>query len=50
MMSLPDFDVKKWCVYNEKKKELELKKDAPEEIQKKFQDWQEEMLKMRYKI
>lgn len=36
-----DFDVKKWCVYNEKNFELEVREDAPEEIKEKFKKWKE---------
>lgn len=32
----PNFDTKKWCVYNETTFELELKEDAPQEIKEKF--------------
>ena len=37
----PNFDTKKWCVYNETTFELELKEDAPQEIKEKFKKWKE---------
>ena len=44
----PDFDIDKWCIYNEKKFKLELKADAPEEIKKKFNKWQQAYIDGRY--
>ena len=35
----PDFDIDKWCVYNENKFELEIKEEAPKEIKEKFYKW-----------
>lgn len=37
----PNFDTKKWCVYNESTFELELKEDAPQDIKEKFEKWKE---------
>lgn len=42
MMIKPDFDVDKWCVYNEKKFSLELKPEAPKEIKEKFEKWEQQ--------
>lgn len=38
----PNFDVKKWCIYNESTFELELKNDAPKKIKKEFEKWKQE--------
>lgn len=35
----PDFDIDKWCIYDEKKFKLVLKDNAPEEIKRKFKKW-----------
>ena len=35
----PNFDIKKWCVYNESAFKLELKPNAPPEIKEKFEEW-----------
>ena len=35
----PNFDVKKWCTYNEEKYELEIKENAPKDIKDKFEIW-----------
>lgn len=37
----PDFDIDKWCVYNQSTFELELKKDVPQGIKEKFKKWKE---------
>lgn len=37
----PNFDVDKWCIYNESTFELEVKEDAPQEIKEKFKKWKE---------
>lgn len=38
----PDFDTKKWCIYNENKFRLEIRDDAPQEIKEKFKKWEDE--------
>ena len=37
----PNFDTKKWCVYNETTFELELKEDAPQDVKEKYEKWKE---------
>ena len=37
----PNFNVDKWCIYNESTFELEVKEDAPQEIKEKFKKWKE---------
>ena len=39
MIIKPDFNVDKWCIYNEKKFALELKPNAPIDIRNKFEEW-----------
>ena len=34
-----DFDIDKWCIYDEKNFEVKLKKNAPKDIMEKFEKW-----------